>query len=488
VSSVRARLGGWKDRAVPPLPRLTGRQRWWLVAIVVLGAVLRFGWAAYATEEPTQLRDPVLYTMLGENLADGHGYSYLTGEGDQVPSGIYPSAYYPPGYPLFLGAVFWSGDHLLPFDVGHVGMATFMNALLSAATLPLVFALGRRLNGVTAGLVAAALMAVLPNTIFETGVVLTESLFLLLMVLMLLIALPTPALARAPGWRRQAVVGVLFALTALVRPVSLVLLPVFLYLWWPAGARVAMKRTGLVLGAAVLTILPWTIRNVITMDSPVLISTNLGDNLCIGYNSKAQGGFAQLPEACNRHNDIPRPRFETLRQSENIDYALTWARKHPAKLPSLVLWRGYYTLHDDHDGIAAVQDYGANNWMSPSAEKIFTVAADGFYFALSGFALVGVVAALRRRRDGAGRDRRQGFLVLTMALAILPPLLTFGDPRFKAPLYPLLAIYAALALVAATKARPAPEPEPERALVATDPAEDDGATGGSTETLTAAAT
>ena len=433
---------------------MTRGQRWWLVAIVVVGAVLRFGWAAYATEPPEQLRDPVLYTMLGENLADGNGYSYTTGEG-QVPAGVYPSAYYPPGYPLFLGGLFWAGDHLLPFDVGHLGMATAANALMSTLTLPLVFALGRRLNGVTAGLVAAGAMALLPNTIFHTGVVLTESMFLLVLVLMLLLTLPTPAIARAPGWRRMVVVGALFAVSALIRPVSLVLLPGFLFLWWPSGFKVALKRTAVVTAAAAAVILPWTIRNAITMNSPVAISTNLGDNLCIGYNDDAQGGFAMMPKYCDRHSDVPRPRFEIIRQSENIDHATTWAKEHPSKLPSLVFWRAYYTFRDDHDGVAAVQDYGAVPWMSKRTEGLFAALGDGGYFALSGFAAIGIVAALR------GPDRRQRFLILTMALSIVPPLLTFGDPRFKAPLYPLLALYAALALVAAWRALPTPEPSPE---------------------------
>jgi 4-amino-4-deoxy-L-arabinose transferase-like glycosyltransferase len=335
-------------------------------------------------------------------------------------------------------------------------MATAANALMSTLTLPLVFALGRRLNGVVAGLVAAGAMAVLPNTIFHTGAVLTESMFLLVLVLMLLLTLPTPAIARAPGWRRLVVVGALFAVSALIRPVSLVLLPGFLFLWWPGGARAALRRTAIVTAAAVAVILPWTIRNAVTMDSPVAISTNLGDNLCIGYNDDAQGGFAMLPDHCDEHNEIPRPRFEIIRQSDNVDHAVTWAREHPTKLPSLVFWRAYYTFRDDHDGLDATQDYGAVPWMAKRTAGVFEALGDGGYYALSGFAAIGIVAALRRRRED--RDRRQSFLVATMALSIVPPLLTFGDPRFKAPLYPLLAIYAALALVAAWHALPTPEP------------------------------
>jgi hypothetical protein len=274
---------------------------------------------------------------------------------------------------------------------------------------------------------------------------------------MLLLAVATPALTRAPGTKRLVVIGALFALSALVRPVSLVLLPAFLFLWWPDTAKVALRRSGIVLSSALVVILPWTIRNMVTMDSPVLISANLGDNLCIGYNDDATGGFVQLPAECDAHNGVQRPRFEIVRQSDNIGHSLDYIREHPASLPSLVFWRAFHTFSDDHDGLAAVQDYGDVPWMAARTEDLLGFAADGVYFALFGFAVVGVVAALRRRSD-----RRQGFLVLTMLLSIVPPLLTFGDPRFKAPLYPLVAIYAALALVAAWHARPTPDPTPKR--------------------------
>jgi 4-amino-4-deoxy-L-arabinose transferase-like glycosyltransferase len=453
---------------VPALPPLTPRQRTVLLVVVAGAAVLRIAWALWAATPPVSFRDPAAYQMLGDSLARGDGYQYAIPDGGEVPGGLYPTAYYPPGYPLFLGALFWLVD-LLPFDVDHLAALVGANVVLSVLTIPLVFALGRRLHGVTAGLVAAGVMAVLPNAVFHTGVALTETLFLFLLVLMLLLAVPTRAVVRAPGTLRLVTLGVLFALTALVRPVSLVLLPAFLFLWWPASFRTALKRVAVVAVAAVVVILPWTARNVVTMDSPILLSANLGDNLCIGYNDDATGGFVQLPAECDGHRGELRPRFEVVRQSDNLSTAVDWALDHPTELPELVFWRGYFTLGDDHDGLAAVQDYGAVPWMAPRTESLLASIADGVYYAVLGFAVVGVVALARSRRGGDdglgdGPDRRSGFLVVTVVLSLVPPLLTFGDPRFKAPAYPLLAVLAAVPLLAALGARsPAPpDPEPDR--------------------------
>lgn len=441
-----------------------------MFGIVAVAALLRIAWAIYATTQPVQFRDPAAYQMLGDSIAHGDGFSYLLPGGEGIPAGLYPTAYYPPGYPVFLGALYWLFD-LLPFDVSHLGIASGANVVLSTLTVPLVFALGRRINGVTAGLVAAAAFALLPNAIYNTGVALTESLFLPMTVLLVLLVVATPQITKAPGTLRLVAIGLLFAATAMVRPVSLLLLPAFVFLWWPESAKVALKRTALVVAGAAVVILPWTVRNAITMDSPVLISANLGDNLCIGYNDDATGAFVGLPEVCDGHRDIPRPRYEILRQSDNLDTSVDFIKERPTRLPSLVFWRGFYTLKEDKDGLEAVQDYYDAHWMPARTEDVLGALADGYYFALGGFALVGMIAVAVRRRGPGGRDRRQGFLLLTMFLSILPPLLTFGDPRFKAPLYPFLAIYAGLALAAAWQARPAPEPGLEEVEPAPDPVE-----------------
>jgi hypothetical protein len=52
---------------------------------------------------------------------------------------------------------------------------------------------------------------------------------------------------------------------------------------------------------------------------------------------------------------------------------------------------------------------------------------------------------LLRRPDPA---RRGLFLVVAGAAQLVSPLATFGDPRFKMPIYPTLAVCAAVALVA----------------------------------------
>jgi 4-amino-4-deoxy-L-arabinose transferase-like glycosyltransferase len=423
------------SRALPPLPPIDRRGRWALAAIVAGGAILRLAWAVKA-QEPEELRDPVLYLLLGDQIAHGHGYSYPGAAG-----GV--TAYYPPGYPLMLGSLIWLVG-LLPGEVSAFDVAVGANVVLSVATIGLVFVLGRRLVDERVGMVAAGAFALWPNLILHTGVVLTETLFLFLFVLMLLVALPTPELARHPGRWRLVTVGALFGAAGLVRPVSFVIAPLFLLLWWPDGARRAARNLAVVGVATVALIVPWTIRNAVSMDSPILLSANFGDNFCIGNSPEASGGYA-LPSYCFEGLDSgERPEFEVRRQSETLDRGWRWIRENPLDAVALVPDRARYTLRDDHDGLQVANDFGAHPVVGEGATDALRAVSDGFYYLVVVAAAAGIVVSALR---GAWRDRRWVLFVLTAPVQLVSPLVTFGEPRFKMPIYPVLAVAAGVGLV-----------------------------------------
>jgi hypothetical protein len=412
--------------------------RWALVAILFVGAGLRVCWATQA-EPPVALRDPVLYLILADHVAAGDGYTY----GDAPDQGF--TAYYPPGYPLLLGGVVWT-VHQLPGDVSTFDIAVGLNVVLSLATIALVFVLGRRLAGPGVGLVAAAIWAVWPNLVFHSAIVLTETLFLFLFVLLLIVTLADPAAARAPGRARLVTIGVLFGLCVLVRPVSLVAAPVFLILWWGArGFGQALWRVALVGAVAVVVILPWSVRSTIKMDAPVALSLNFGDNLCLGHNPGATGGFGDLSAHCYTGDHLRRPEYETRRQSENISRAVDYIEAHPGTTLRRTVTKGRVTLDSDADGLDVAEDFGARPIVGSGTRDLLEVAANGVY-AVVGLAAIAGAVILVRRPD---RARRGWFLIVVGLVQLIPPLATFGDPRFKMPLYPTMAICAAVAATAA---------------------------------------
>jgi hypothetical protein len=416
---------------------LSRRARWWLVAIVAAGALLRLVWATQA-EEPVALRDPTLYLVLADHVAEGDGYTY----GDGPDQGH--TAYYPPGYPVALGAAIWL-VRLVPGDWSAFGVAVGTNVVLSVATIGLVFALARRLAGNAVGLVAAGIWALWPNLVFHSAIVLTETLFLFLFVLLLLVALAAPAVARAPGKRRLVAIGVLFGLCVLVRPVSVVAAPAFLVLWWGPAVRTVVWRGALAGLAAVAVVAPWAVRSTLVMDEPVALSLNLGDNLCLGHNPGASGGFGDLGEHCFTAEGLQRPESETRRQSENIERALHYIRDEPATTLRRTVTKARVTLENDADGLDVAEDFGARPIVAEGTRDALALAANAFYAVVAVAGVAGAVILVRRSDPG----RRGLFLVVVGLVQLASPLATFGDPRFKMPLYPTLAVGAAVAMVAA---------------------------------------
>lgn len=437
-------LREWGRRALPSLPPLSRRARQGLLVIVGIGAVLRVLWALKA-QHPVELRDPVLYLILADHVAAGDGFRY----GFEADQGV--TAYYPPGYPLALGAVLWV-VRLLPGDVTAFDVAVWFNVALSVATIGLVFVLGRRLAGDRVGLVAAAIWALWPNLVLHSAVVLTETLFLFLLVLLLIVLLGDQASARLPGRARLITVGVLFGLTLLVRPVSAVIAPVFLVLWWGAGAKAALWRLALVGVATLAVLVPWSIRSTLAMDEPVAMSLNFGDNLCLGHNPGATGGFGDLGAHCYTAEGLQRPESETRRQSENIDRAVDYIVDNPGETLGRTPSKLRITLQNDHDGLQVAEDFGEAPLLSDDNRDLVKALANGFYYLVGVAAIAGGVVLLRRP-DPA---RRGLFLVVSGVAQLISPLATFGDARFKMPIYPTLAICAAVALVALWDLRTSP--------------------------------
>ncbi|MTA64375.1 MAG: hypothetical protein F2518_08510, partial [Actinobacteria bacterium] len=66
------------------------------VMVGAFAAAVRAIWVILASRAPVGLSDPYVYLQAAASLAGGRGYTSLLGR---------PTAYYPPGYPLFLAGV-----------------------------------------------------------------------------------------------------------------------------------------------------------------------------------------------------------------------------------------------------------------------------------------------------------------------------------------------------------------------------------------------
>jgi hypothetical protein len=426
-----------RDGDVPPV---THRQRIALVSIVVLGFLLRAAWVAHAARTPHGLIDPVFYSHHADDLAAGRGYHFLLGSE--------ATAYYPVGYPAVLAAVWWVVQRL-PGSNGLSTAVGWLNLAAGTATILLVFDAGRRLaHNTRVALAAAAVVAFWPNLIVHTSVALSETLFNALMVGFVIVLLRVDWARARPSWVHLGAAGLVLGASVLVRPQALLVVPVLVFVWWrPAhhGWRPALRNSALVVVGALVLIAPWMIRNVGAVGSPT-ISTNLGDNLCIGHNPVASGGF-ELPDYCfgdfQGLRGLAHGHDETTRNNTLTRRALSWAVRHPVDEVRLTLWRAYFTVHNDHDGVQAAESYGADPFLSNRWRPVLENASDAWFYATLALALLAVPFVCKHRPGWS-------LWLWTLVALVVPPLLFFGDPRFKVPAAPFLAVLAGVTIVRAT--------------------------------------
>ncbi|HTN99598.1 MAG TPA: DUF2723 domain-containing protein [Microthrixaceae bacterium] len=413
----------------------------------VVAVIVRFTWVGFMSRTPKGLSDPVIYLAAARSIASGHGYRTITGT---------PTSYYPPGYPFFLGAIQWFVN-LVGLDSHFVLIVGLIQAVLGAFTAALVVVIGRRLVAPThrarlVGLTGGLIVAFWPNLIAHSSLLLSETLFIAVFTLLAALIIKS-LLGDARRLDLLVSAALLMGIATLIRPQSaLLLIPAVAIAMLVArqGIRQASVHIGALCLGVVLVVTPWTIRNSEVLGGPVFVSTNTGDNLCIGFNPDAEGGFAMPPRCQTETSYTDGPTEERLRDSELRDRAMDWALGHPMSLPGLGISKIIITFQSDHDAIRAVESFGEDPFLGDRTRSVLNGMADTYYFIVLTLALVGLVGSFARRSSRQGLLGGQGAARLTVVLVVLAgaliPVLSFGEPRFKVPLEPFLALLAAVAV------------------------------------------
>jgi 4-amino-4-deoxy-L-arabinose transferase-like glycosyltransferase len=242
------------------------RKEYVYTLVVALVALLPRLYVAIAwSREPVW--DGHYYHLGAERLAAGLGYSE-----DALVAGHVlwrPWVHYPVGYSFILSIFYRAlGPGLL--------VAPILNAFFGSGVAAVVHRLGRYFTTSGRAKLAAALVALHPGLIAYSPLVMTE----VLATLLLLVA-GLSVLAYRDGIRGYLAAGVVLGVAALVRPESLLALPLLLLLARRPYGR-ALLHTLAATALAFLVVLPWTYRNCQKLDGCALVSTNGGWNLAIG--------------------------------------------------------------------------------------------------------------------------------------------------------------------------------------------------------------
>jgi 4-amino-4-deoxy-L-arabinose transferase-like glycosyltransferase len=418
----RRRLAGW-----------TGEH--WGLAVFVLALVLRCGFclAAGPWAPPTAWGDDADYDAIARGLVG--------------PGHVYQNTWFPPGYPLFLATIYGLAGPAM-----KLAAVRLVQAVLSAATCWVTYALARNAFGTPAGRAAAVLLAIYPGHVYMAWRLMAETLFTLLMALAVL------AVQRAAGQRAApstlwaaAGAGVALGAATLVKSNLVVVVPLMVACVALAGLGTARRRAA---AAAVMTagcVLLLAASPLANRFSPAHRATwlpgNGGPTLWWSNNPLADGYFVDPDNTpagrafIERHH-LAGPaiaaRDPQVRDRADRELALAWIRENPGSFVALAgrkLWNAFGPL--------------------PRAALFSRERLAAGVQALAYGAMLPLIAAglwLARRRW-----RRALPLYLEIGSYAAMTVVFYGTPRFTLVVMPYLAAFAGLALAAAA-ARWAPQP------------------------------
>ncbi len=396
-------------------------RRFFVMGCIVLAIVLRLAWIMVLDVKP--ISDFGWYYERGRMLAAGQGYSV-----DAVAT-----AYWPIGYPAFLGLLFWL------FGLS-VFVAQLANVVLYVGIIALSYLIAKTifLSEAVARL-TLFLLAVYPNHIAYSAILASETPFLLLSLLGVWLLLR----ARI-SFQHSLIVaaGVVFGLAALIRP-PILLLPMLL-LWGCFRERqqlVQVLRSGAILYLSLsLILVPWTIRNFAVFKRVVVVSTNGGINLLIGNNPYATGGYIW-------NNHVRAPLNGIQNEYERNKVATTVAVRYIAHHPwhTIMLWpkKLRYLYLTDDEGVRYVQ--AGIQCTGLTTQRLLRWArgiANSFYIIVMLLSVRALVIEWRRKTDAL---RMLGWVTILYYTVVY--LIFFGDSRFHFQNMPWIMMYAAVTAV-----------------------------------------
>lgn len=406
----------------------TSRRRW-LTVIVALALVLRVALVlATSNWSPPPSSDPHDFERFALPLA-AHGQLPVS-EGAARGG---PTAFRPPLYPVELAAI---------YRVVGVGSgperwqaARLIGAVLGAVAVALIFLIALRLWDEPVAVLAGGIAAVYPPLVMAGSSLMSEALFIPLVLGAVLAALAHRASRHR--WRFALLTGLLVGLASLTRGNGIVLL-VLVGLLWPGPPRLSVRAARAPLAmvlVAVITILPWTLRNANELHAFVPVTTETGFALAGTYAPDAQAQRAlwrpPVAEMLQVWRNAPSAN-EAAVSGRLSDMAIDYVRAHPASLARTVFWNTARTLNLTGPGLerALAHLWGYPRWLAGLSVYAFWV--------LLPLAAIGAFTRAGRRAPLA--------LWACPLLLLVTVVLLLGLTRYRLPADPFLVLLAALGL------------------------------------------
>jgi 4-amino-4-deoxy-L-arabinose transferase-like glycosyltransferase len=402
-----------------------------LVGLVALALLIRVV-VVLATPHYAPQTDALDYDRIAVSLA----------RHDRLPPSILvphgPSAFRPPLFPLALAAVYKvvGTDAATRWEAGRL-----LCAALGALTVALIALIALRLWGRAAAVVTAAIASVYPPLIMVGSSLMSESLFIPLILASVLAALNHRRSRHR--WRWAVISGLLGGLAALSHGNGLMLaIPLALLVWTelPRRSWRAAAVPAALLATMLATLVPWTVRNALVFHQFVPLTTQTGYGLAGVYDARAAHDRAYpalwlTPIGQMRSELRDHPGLNEAQLSDRLSSsALGYIGRHPLYPVRVVYWSSLRMLNLTGFQFERVQALFAGYPLGLVSPSIY-----GFWV-LGILALVGILAESRARRAPAA-------LWLCPVLVLLPSVVLLGNARYRSPADPFVVMLGSLGVV-----------------------------------------
>ena len=235
--------------------------------------------------------------------------NFFSGKG--LIAGEHIKGFRPPLYPLIASIFYY-------FKLGITGIRIFQ-VFLSSLTVPLIYLIGEKGFSKKVGIVSGIISIFYPFFIFYNGFLLTETLFLFLVVLTFYIFVNLEK-----NIKYYIFAGITLGLAGLCRPTMQSFLPfiLFLILMTKEAVKPKLQKSFILLLFFSLTISPWVIRNY-TLFKKVIPGTTMGGYVFWeGNNPNSDGGPCQffpenimLVEETERDQILYKMTFDVIKEN-----------------------------------------------------------------------------------------------------------------------------------------------------------------------------
>ncbi|HOO76631.1 MAG TPA: glycosyltransferase family 39 protein [bacterium] len=389
--------------------------RSWSLSIFTVAFLLRLAWVLFIGNE--SYSDWKVYSQQAADIVSHCQYGYPE-----------PTAFKPPGYHLFLAAIYWL------FGINEVA-GQISNVFLSSLNCVLLFAIGRKVsNGV--GKLASLGLALYPTHIVVSSYLCSDILFTSLLLAVVYI-FESMEFSLNRGWYR-VIVGIIIAVVSLwVRPI-LLLFPIALAYYFVRlgiSLKVIIKTFLLYAMFYVILFLPWWLRNYLVFERfiwwgtevqyAVLTTSNEeGMKFISGQAGTEYQNELELTDAMARmgvSHMIGNP-WETVKHK-----AGTWGKFFSPDLEYIV---GYQINQ-------RVKNRFMNHPQMEMLKNAIVYIAAGSYVLLLCFFLGGIYFYFR-----FGPALRFSWTMIIYT--VIFTLITYGQQRLRFPIEPLMMLFAAL--------------------------------------------